>query len=129
MKPMRNRLIPRTEWFQFFTDFSRRHRGEAATVRVLGPRIGAQVEAELPFQGIEAFADGDGPITLTLGSPPPRANIEHRIPEPRQVWLERSETGKDEALDIESVDGTKTLIQLAPAEHAACRVPSCSVTQ
>jgi len=127
---MRNRLIPRTEWFRFFSDFSRRHHGEAATVRVLDPRIGSQVEArDLPLEGIETVADGFGPIAIFLGSAPPHANIEHLIQEPKQVWLESSEAGVEETLDIESVDGTKTLIQLAPAERTACVVPSCSVTQ
>jgi len=127
---MRNRLIPRTEWHRFFTDFSRRHHGEAATMRVLDPRIGAQVEArDLPLEGIETVPDGFGPIAIFLGSAPPRANLEHLIQEPKQVWLERSDEGAEETLDIESVDGTKTLVQLSPAERLACTVPSCSVTQ
>jgi Family of unknown function (DUF5335) len=126
---MRNRLIPRTEWHRFFTDFSRRHQGETATVEVLDPRIGSQVEARgLPLEGIETVADGFGPIAIFLGSAPPRANIEHVIHEPRQVWLERSDAGVEEVLDIESVDGTKTLIQLFPAALEST-VPSCTVTQ
>jgi Family of unknown function (DUF5335) len=127
---MRNRLIPRTEWFRFFTDFSHRHQGEAATVRVLDPRFGSQVEArDLPFEGIETVADGSGPIAIFLGSAPPRANVEHLVQEPKQVWLERSDAGAEEVLDIESVDGTKTLIQLSPVEREACTVSSCSVTR
>jgi hypothetical protein len=127
---MRNRLIPRTEWCRFFTDFSRRHHGEAATVRVLDPRIGSQVEArELPLEGIETVADGFGPIAIFLGSAPPRANIEHLIQEPKQIWLERSDAGVEEVLDIESVDGTKTLIQLSSAARPTCTIDSCSVLQ
>ena len=127
---MRNRLIPQAEWFRFLTDFSRRHRGEAATVRVLNSKIGSQVEAQgLPLEGIETVAHGFGPIAIFLGSAPPEANIEHLVQEPQQVWLECSEEGVEEALDIESVDGTKTLIQLAPAAREEFPACSCSVLQ
>ena len=50
---MRNRLVPRSEWFQFFDAFSRRHQGRIATVHVFGPKIGFQVEAcGMPLEGI-----------------------------------------------------------------------------
>src|SRR5262249_60498499 len=73
--------------------------------------------------------DGFGPIAIFLGSAPPRANLEHLIQEPKQVWLERSDEGAEETLDIESVDGTKTLVQLLPAERLAYTVSSCAGTQ
>lgn len=113
---MRNRLVPRSEWFQFFDEFSRRHRGRATTVHVLSPKIGSQVEArDMPLEGIVAGADATGPISIYLGSAPPRSNIEHEVQDPRQVWVERSKRGGEEVLDIESEDGTKTLVQFRAA--------------
>ena len=85
---MRNRLVPRAEWFQFFDEFSRRHQGWSTTVHVLSPKLGSQVEArDLPLEGIVSHADGSGPISLFLGSAPPRSNLEHEIESPRQVWI------------------------------------------
>ncbi|MEX0880375.1 MAG: DUF5335 family protein [Thermoanaerobaculia bacterium] len=114
---MRNRLVPRSEWFRFFDEFSRRHQGWPATVHVLSPKLGSQVEArDMPLEGIVSRADATGPISIHLGSAPPRSNIEHEIEDPRQVWVELSEAGAEEALDVESEDGTKTVIQFRAAQ-------------
>jgi hypothetical protein len=121
---MRNRLVPRSEWSQFFDEFSRRHQGWATTVWVLNPKLGSQVEArDMPLEGIVSSADATGPISLHLGSAPPRSNIEHEIEDPRQVWVELSEEGAEEALDVESEDGTKTVIQLRAARVRRERRP------
>lgn len=109
---MRNRLVPKSEWFQFFDEFSRRHQGRPATVHVFSPRFGSQVEARnMPLMGVVSRADTKGAISIHLGSAPPRSNIEHEIEEPRQVWVELSEEGIEEALEVESQDGTKTVVQ------------------
>ncbi|HEY1252686.1 MAG TPA: DUF5335 family protein [Thermoanaerobaculia bacterium] len=109
---MRNRLIPRTEWDRFFEAFSRRHHGRRATVRVFGPKIGSQVEAhELPLEGIVPEARGPAVIDIFLGAAPPRSNIEHRVAEPEQVWVELTDAGSEEALEIRSQDGTQTVVQ------------------
>lgn len=109
---MTNRLVPRSEWFHFFDAFSRRHQGSSTTVRVLSPRLGSQIEARnLPLEGIVARSDASGPISVHLGSAPPRSNIEHQIEEPKQVWVELSEAGAEEALQVESDDGTQTVIE------------------
>ena len=122
--PMRNRLVPRSEWFRFFDAFSRRHRGRTATVHVFGPRVGSQIEARgMPLEGIVSNADGTGPIAIYLGAAPPTANIEHEIDEPRQVWVEFSDDGREEALQLESQDGTKTMLELEPP-----RIPREPVT-
>lgn len=114
---MRNRLVPRSEWFRFFGDFSRRHQGWATTVYVLSPKLGSQVEARnMPFEGIVSRAEADGPISILLGSAPPGSNLEHEIEDPRQVWVELSEAGAEEALQVESQDGTKTMLQFRAAQ-------------
>jgi len=112
---MPNRLVPRTEWGPFFDGFSRRHRGRTATVRVLAPKIGSQVEArDLPLEGIvPAAAAGRSVLEIHLGAAPPGTNIEHRVADPEQVWVELSATGDEEALEIRSKDGTQTVVQFA----------------
>src|SRR5262245_34897178 len=112
---MQTQQIPRDEWLRFFDGFSRRHRGESATVVVMGARLGAQIEANrMPLEGIVAPVEERGPISVFLGAAPPRSNLEHEIRDPGQVWVDRSDDGDEEALNIESGDGTKTLILFRP---------------
>jgi hypothetical protein len=107
---MRNRLIPRTEWFSFFNGFTRRHPGWPTTVWLVGPRIGAQVEArDLPLGGIVSDALAIS-ISIHLGGAPGR-NVEHTVGQPIAVWLEMTDEGADAALGINSADGSTTLIE------------------
>lgn len=108
---MHNRLVPRSEWFRFFEEFSRRHDGWIVTVRVLDPRMGSQVEvADVPLEGIVSQADAKGPISLHLGATPSR-NIEHAIRSPRQVWVEVSDQEAEQALEVLSEDGSRTIVE------------------
>lgn len=78
---MKNRLIPRSEWSSFFDAFTRRHVGWLATVWVVDPRLGAQVEARgLPFEAVDLDPSAQGPISLQLGALP---RVEHRAPDRR----------------------------------------------
>ena len=109
---MHNRLVPRTEWFRFFTDFTRRHEGDLATVRVLHPRLGSQVEARnLPFEGFVSSPRANGPISVHLGDSTEH-HVEHEIEDPRQIWVEVSEEGGEEALAIISENGMRTIVEL-----------------
>src|SRR5215472_17408943 len=104
---MQDRQIPRTEWLNFFRDFSHRHEDSLVTVRILSDRFGCQVEAcDLPLEGIVASAKVGDPISIYVGRTP-QQHIEHEVRNPRQVWLEMSDEGTEDALDIESEDGTK----------------------
>lgn len=115
---MRNRLVPRAEWFSFFEGFTRRHPGWPTTVWLVGPRIGAQVEArDLPLEGIVSDRLATK-ISIHLGDAPGR-NVEHAVSRPIAVWLERSDDGGDAALGINSADGTTTLVEFRPPEPDA----------
>jgi hypothetical protein len=115
MEPSATSTIPEGEWQFFFDAFSRQHKGWIATVEVLDLAIGAQVEGSaLPFEGITASASrgGDETITVMLGGEPER-HVTHTIVAPSRVFLDRSgiDAGRGEALEIESADGSKTLIR------------------
>jgi hypothetical protein len=111
---MHDRQIPRAEWLNFFRDFSRRHEDSPVTVRILSARLGSQVEAyDLPLEGIVASPEMGQPISIYVGRTP-QQHIEHEVQNPRQVWLEVSDEGTEDALDIESEDGTKTLVLFRP---------------
>jgi hypothetical protein len=115
---MQTRLIPRAEWSTFFEGFTRDHSGWPATVWILGPRIGAQVEVrELPLEGIVADPLA---ISIHLGGMPGK-NVEHPVEEPVSVWLETSEEDVLGALGINTADGTTTLVEFRsplPPGHA-----------
>lgn len=112
---MRNRQIPRAEWVPFFESFGRRHEGWLSTVRVVDPSIGAQVEArDLPLEGIVVDPLASGLISILLGRGS-GANLEHPIEDPRQVWVEMTESGAEAALEIESAGGRKTILEFRVA--------------
>lgn len=111
---MRTRQIPRAEWFPFFEGFNRRHEDWLATVWVLSPDLGAQVEArDLPFEGIVADPQGTS-LSLHLGKSS-ESHVEHPVERPIQVWLELTDDGAESALEIESETGTKTILQFRSA--------------
>jgi hypothetical protein len=109
---MKNRLIGREDWGSCFDDFTRRNGGRLATVRVVDPRLGDQVEARsLPFSGISSNPKGRGPIVLQLGKAAGGANVEHPVDEPSEVWVELTDEGADAALEILSEGGRKTILE------------------
>jgi hypothetical protein len=111
---MRTRQIPRAEWPLFFDGFNRRHEGWLATVRVLTPTLGAQVEVQdLPFEGIVADPEVSS-LSLHLGKSA-GSHVEHPVERPLQVWLELTDDGADSALEIESENGVKTILQFRSA--------------
>ena len=111
---MRDRQVPRAEWFNFFRGFSERHADSPATVRILSPRFGCQVEArDLPLEGIVAGRVSGAPISIHMGREAER-HLEHEVEHPIQVWVELAGDGAEDALDIESDDGTKTLVIFRP---------------
>jgi Family of unknown function (DUF5335) len=112
---MRNRQVPRAEWVPFFDGFTRRHQGWLATVRVVDGRLGAQVEAkDLPLEGIVVDPGAKGSISILLGSGP-KANIEHAVERPEQVWVEMTPEGAEAALEILSGGGRKTILEFRAA--------------
>jgi uncharacterized protein DUF5335 len=100
--------IPSYEWGRFFDEFSRRHEGWLVTAEISGSEIGRQLEVrDLPLQGItvEPNEVGEDEITIIAGIRP-EARITHTIAAPNRVWLKQTEEGADEALEIESFEGT-----------------------
>jgi len=109
---MATNLVPRTEWGRFLEGFGRRHEGSLATVRVLHPSFGSQVEArDLALEGIVFTSEGEsGPISLHLAVRPDR-HVEHEVRDPRQLWVETSRRGAERALEIVEGDDCKTILE------------------
>lgn len=111
------REIPREEWAEFLDSFSRQHEGWLVTVEVLGEEIGAQVEAEVkPLEGITAeLKDGGEDLISIIVGLNPSEHVTHNIAAPTHVRIEQAENGADMALQIESSEGTTTLVRLRSA--------------
>ena len=110
---MNTKGVKQSDWTAFFDAFSRRHQGWRARLTILDPKLGAQVEAvELPLQGIVADERGRG-ITISLGER--TGDMEHAVRHPRRVWIELGEDGSEAAVEIESTDGTKSILEFRGA--------------
>lgn len=110
------REIPRDDWNDFFAAFSEQHEDEPVDVEVMGEDIGAQIEArELFLRGISpATGRKDPDLALMLGSPD-GTHLTHMIPKPTHVWVQSAAEESQDLLEIESADGTKTLLKFATA--------------
>jgi len=104
--------IPQDQWQLFFTDIGRRYQGWGVTVEVMRLDLGDQTATEaLPLQGITYEEKGSqaGDIYIEAGDTPEELVI-HHVDQPRAVRA--AESGDEEDLEIESADGTKTLVRL-----------------
>lgn len=115
---MKNRQIPRSEWFGYFGQLSDKREGTLSTLRVLSSSFGAQIEAwDLPLEGIGSDRVGRGPIWIGLGQKL-QTHIVHSVPDPLQIWVELAEDGSEAALQIESKDGSKTILEFRNGARA-----------
>jgi len=108
---MSTQEIPNYEWVRFFDEFSRRHEGWLTTIEFLHADYGDQIQArDLPLAGISVEPDevAEDQIIIMLGDNV-GARITHTISKPGRVWLKQDEKGEDEALEIESFEGTALL--------------------
>jgi hypothetical protein len=115
--------IPRDAWNQFFARFSEAHETEFVAVEVLGSEIGAQVEGQSLLLGGISAADADADaLALTLDSVNGE-HLTHMVNKPTHVWVQRGPDNTDEALEIESADGTRTLVRFPPYEQGSRSEP------
>ena len=107
--------IPQRDWSYFFDVFSLRHRGWIASLELLDPEIGDQMEAShMRFEGVTYEASRHRPdaIELMFGGSP-SDHVTHTIRGPRFVRLERTEleNGTFETLEIECSRGPVALVR------------------
>lgn len=98
-------------WSQALSEFSVMHEGWLVSVDVLTPALGAQPEVrDLPLVGVVAEPRNEGRVTIAAGGPS-TGQMTHMVPSPARIWIERADNGADVALQIESTDGTKTIVR------------------
>ena len=107
--------IPREGWTPTLDEFTAIHEGWLVSLDVLGSTIGAQPEiTNLPLLGVSADRVTDGPITISAARSAAE-HITHTIHAPSRVYIERRDDGADVALQIESADGTKSILRFRVA--------------
>jgi hypothetical protein len=100
-------------WSQALAEFSAIHEGRPVSVDILAPAIGAQPEVRaLPLVGIVAEPGAGGGLITISASKKEAGQITHTIHSPTRVWIERTNEGVDAAMQIESAEGTTTIVRL-----------------
>jgi hypothetical protein len=106
--------IPKAHWLEFANDVSREYQGWGVTVELLDLELGDQPMAQaLPFQGMSFEKEGSeaGNILVEAGDVEP-AYATHHIDHPRALRMVASIPGLETDIEIESEDGTTTLVRL-----------------
>jgi hypothetical protein len=102
-----------TEWTSSLEELTRRHYNESVTVEVIGPDVGAQIEATgLLLKGLSLDVKDRpaGAVSIFLEGVR-SGHVERLVHQPVDVSVKRDAQGADEALAIESADGTLTLVR------------------
>lgn len=130
------REIPRVVWPDQLKELSERYQGWQATIEVMGGEMGSQrVAADLPLQGLGVEMQGSeaGKILIELGDSPGNFMI-HHVDYPLRVQIADMQPGSAADVEIESEDGTVTLVHLKaptalpPAGRAAPMEPAARPT-
>ena len=111
--------IPREAWDKFFTRFSEDHETQLVAVEVMGAEVGAQIEGRsLLLSGISPSDKNHESLALSFDSVDGE-HLTHLVNKPTHIWLQRAPNNTDESLEIESADGTKTLVRFPPYEQGS----------
>ena len=108
---MRTIEVPRREWTHRLDQFSREREGWPVSLDVCAESIGAQPQfRRLSLAGVTAEPTGGGTISITV-SVPLGGFLTHTIHSPAHVFMEQDDKGVDASLEVESADGTKSILQ------------------
>src|SRR5258705_9069212 len=118
--PSKTTDIARERWIPFFDEFTRENRGAHATLEIVNGDIGDQIETDnRPLDGVAADLKGSAPaVWITFGSTPSE-HLAHGIHDVIAVRLLMPTPPEKSVLEIESSDGTRTLLTLGLPEEFA----------
>ena len=104
--------VPLERWTQFFDDFSGHHRGWMVLLDVRGQDMGIQQEVTgLPLVGITVDRKNHRQRLEIMVGGRTAAHVTRIIESPTRIWNTR------DAIDVESDDGTVTLLRFMKVEH------------
>ena len=108
--------IPREDWVRQLNEFTNIHEGWLVSLDILSTELGAQPEIDnLPLLGVSADRiDHDGTIVVSVAGSASE-HFTHIIENVARIYVERTDDGADAALEIESADGTRTILRFRVA--------------
>lgn len=108
--------IPREAWVRRLNEFTHTHEGWLVSLDLLDAELGAQPEIDdIPLLGISADRiDHDGRVTVSV-TRSPSEHFTHVIEAVTRIYIERADDGAEAALQIDSADGTKTIVRVRAA--------------
>jgi hypothetical protein len=103
------------EWISFLDGFSRQHEGWLASIEVAMPggRLTEVVNRRLRGVSID-HAHGKQRAYVEVGDAPDQC-ITHVVDSPRRITFKRTASGAHEGLEIESADGSTTIVRFRSA--------------
>jgi len=112
--------IDKQQWIPFLAQFTKQNRGAHASLEVLGPDVGDQMETgDRPFEGISAdVKDKESVVWITLGGNPDD-HLTHGVADVATIRLLPPDGQKGTVLEVEAKDGTRTLLELSRPEDYA----------
>ena len=113
--------IERAAWSGYFKGYNERNETRPTRLEIFG-ELGAQpVEHNLPFSGITLEESRhDTPqlqIMLGHGTPAEMSHLTHTVTDVIRITPKEAADGSDEALDIEDVTGSRTLLSFTGAAN------------
>lgn len=104
--------IPQKDWARTLDEFSALHDGWLVSLDVLAPELGVQPEIhDMPLRGVTAESHPSGPFITIAAARNDGEHITHIIHDPTHVRIERTNDGADVALQIESTEGTSSILK------------------
>jgi len=103
--------IRRRDWSDTLDQLGRKHDGWLVSLDItMAQSSGAQREfQQMPLVGITAEPANHGAISIAVEEPD-GDHLTHMIHAPTRVFLEKTKTGADSSLEIDSADGTKAVL-------------------
>lgn len=112
--------VAKDEWIAFFAEFTRQFRGAHATLEVVGPEVGDQIQTgDRLFDGVAAdVKDLERTVWIMFGTPP-GDHFQHGIHNVKEVRMLRPAGRYGAVLEFEGEDQVKTLLELTRPEDYA----------
>ena len=89
---------------------------QLVAVEIMGRDIGAQVEGQSLLLGGISPGDPKGESLALSFDSVDGEHLTHMVIKPTHVWVQHAPDDTDAALEIESADGTRTLVRFPPYE-------------
>ena len=117
--------IPRERWVATLAAFTTENRGAHANLEILSGEFGRFVELEdQPFEGISAdVKDNEAAVWLSFGANADR-HVTHSVQKVVVLHLLAASATHGAVIELQSEDGTRTLLQLSKPEDFAIGPPS-----